>query len=54
VEFGYSRLESLLINRMDLSPKEMKNLLFESALDFIGPSSSFEDDISIMVVANNG
>jgi serine phosphatase RsbU (regulator of sigma subunit)/CBS domain-containing protein len=54
VEFGYSRLESLFIHRINLSPKEMKNLLFESALDFIGSSSSIEDDISIMVVANNG
>jgi serine phosphatase RsbU (regulator of sigma subunit) len=53
-EFGYSRLESLLIHRMKQSPTELKNLLFESALDFIGSSSSIEDDISIMVVANNG
>jgi serine phosphatase RsbU (regulator of sigma subunit) len=53
-DFGYSRLESLLIHRINLSPTEMKNLLFESALDFIGSSSSIEDDISIMVVANNG
>lgn len=53
-EFGYSRLETLLNHRINLSPKEMKNLLFESALNFIGSSSSIEDDISIMVVANNG
>jgi phosphoserine phosphatase RsbU/P len=53
-DFGYSRLENLLIHRINLSPKEMKNLLFESALNFIGSSSSIEDDISIMVVANNG
>lgn len=53
-DFGYSRLESLLINRINLSPTEMKDLLFDSALDFIGSSSSIEDDISIMVVANNG
>jgi serine phosphatase RsbU (regulator of sigma subunit) len=51
-DFGYSRLESLLIQRINLSPTEMKNLLFEEALDFIGSSSSIEDDISIMVVAN--
>ncbi len=53
-EFGYSRLESLLMHRFNLSPTGLKNLLFESALDFIGSSSSIEDDISIMVVANNG
>jgi serine phosphatase RsbU (regulator of sigma subunit) len=53
-DFGYSRLESLLTNRISLPPKEMKNLLFENALTFIGSSSSIEDDISIMVVANNG
>jgi len=53
-EFGYSRLESLLLHRNKLSPTELKNLLFEKALEFIGSSSSIEDDISIMVVANNG
>jgi serine phosphatase RsbU (regulator of sigma subunit) len=53
-EFGYSRLESLLTHRINLTPKEMKNLLFERALNYIGSSSSIEDDISIMVVANNG
>ncbi len=53
-EFGYSRLESHLNYGINLSPTELKNLLFEKALDFIGSSTSIEDDISIMVVANNG
>jgi len=52
-EFGYSRLESLLTHGFNLSPPEMKSLLFDRALDYIGSSYSIEDDISIMVVANN-
>ncbi len=48
-DFGYERLEKLLIKCIHLQPNEIKTCLFEKALDFIG-SSSVEDDITAMVV----
>jgi len=50
-DFGYSRLEKLLIEGINLSPAALKTLLFENALNFI-ESSSVEDDITAMVVAS--
>ncbi|NVN92915.1 MAG: SpoIIE family protein phosphatase [Desulfuromonadales bacterium] len=48
-DFGYSRLEKLLIEGNNLSPVALKTLLFESVLDFSG-SSTVEDDVTAMVV----
>lgn len=49
-DFGYSRLEKILMEGNYLSPVALKTLLFESVLDFSG-SSAVEDDMTVMVVA---
>jgi sigma-B regulation protein RsbU (phosphoserine phosphatase) len=50
-EFGYERLEKILVKAGDCSPLELRNLLRRSAELFTG-SSAFEDDVTMLIAAS--
>jgi serine phosphatase RsbU (regulator of sigma subunit) len=50
-EFGYNRLEEILIKAADYSPLELRKLLRRSAELFTG-ASTFEDDVTLLIAAS--
>jgi sigma-B regulation protein RsbU (phosphoserine phosphatase) len=47
-EFGYDRLEGVMLEGVEFSPGAMRSHLLESAMDFVG-SGSFDDDVSMVI-----
>lgn len=49
-EFGYDRLEKILLDRIEMTPRAMVRSVLEQARDFAG-SSSLEDDATALVAS---
>ncbi len=50
-EFGYERMERLILNRVEGKPDGLVSALLDSTLEFAG-SSVLEDDVTILVAAS--